>query len=304
MLILKEGETFPDPCVLLLGGFDGLHLGHRALLAQAKRFQMPVGITTISGGKGRALYTREEREFLFERAGIDFTIEWEFTEEFRRTSAEEFLSALFSCVHPGHIVCGEDFRFGKDAFGTPALLKEVAPCPVLVKESVTYLSENGSRKFSASACKEFLKRGELPLLNACLYARAEEFYDSAYFVQGIVEHGRQEGRKYGFPTLNLSVPAGKLLPPDGVYGGVTATEAGNFPSIVNFGARPTFGVGERKIEAHLMGFEGDLYGSSVRVYPTEYLRPIVKFSSVEELKEQLQKDKERVAYDKIRTERQ
>lgn len=293
--ILSENECFSEPCTLVLGGFDGLHLGHRALLDCAKKFQRPIGISTMIGGKGSALFTREERRFLFERAGIFFAIEFEWTSRFQNTSAEEFLKELFLRVKPEAIVCGEDFRFGKGALGTPSLLKESAPCPVYIVETVKEpIGERGRRKkISSSACKKYLERGDLLKLNACLEARGN-FFDSAYFVQGTVEHGREEGRKYGFPTLNLSAPEEKLLPPDGVYGGFAATERGNFPSIVNFGPRPTFSVFEKKIEAHLLGFRGDLYGTLVRVYPTKFLRPIQKFESIEALKNQLQIDLERV----------
>lgn len=297
MLILKEGEKVEIPCVLVLGGFDGLHLGHRALLSRARTFHLPIALTTILGCKGSMLFLREEREFLFERAGIDVVIEWDFTQEFRNLSAEAFCENLLSRITPELILCGEDFCFGKGALGNPALLKSLAPCPVEVLPAVKsdYMrakSENfGMRKISTSALKEHLSKGELPLLNACL--KTEEIGSCAYFLMGKVEHGRAEGRKYGFPTLNLKAPPQKLLPPDGVYGGWTATERGNFPSIINFGACPTFCVEERKVEAHLIGFEGDLYGTTVRVYPTEFLRPIQRFSSPEELKIQLQKDKER-----------
>lgn len=295
--ILTGEERWESPCALLLGGFDGLHLGHRALLDRAGRRGGQTGITTIFGGKGSALFTREEREFLFARAGISFCIELEFTDSFQNTTAEQFLQSLFARVRPELIVCGEDFRFGRGAYGTPALLERMAPCPVEIVRAVKFdflpaESETARmRKISTSACKRYLERGELRLLNACF--KTEDFYGSAYFVQGAVEHGRQEGRKYGFPTLNLSVPEGKLLPPDGVYGGLVSCSQGNYPSIINIGARPTFGISERKIEAHLMGFEGDLYGEEVRVYPTEYLRPIERFASSEELKRQLQRDKEK-----------
>ena len=206
--------------------------------------------------------------------------------------AAAFAEKLFSLVAARAVLCGEDFRFGRDAAGTPALLKKLLPCPVHVLHTVGDLAEKHgtAHKFSASACKDFLKHGDLPRLNACLYSAAEDFYGGAYFVQGVVEHGRAVGRTYGFPTLNLSVPAEKLLPPDGVYGGLCATPQGSYPTIVNIGARPTFGVEERKIEAYLDGFSGDLYGSTVQVYPTELFRPIQKFSGADALKAQLQKD--------------
>ncbi len=291
--ILLDGEKYEGPCALLLGGFDGLHLGHRALLERAKKTGFPVGITTIFGGKGSALFTKEEREFLFARAGVEFALEWEFTGAFEKIPAEEFLRALFARVKPETVVCGEDFRFGRGAAGTAELLKALAPCPVEVLPPVRSadLRAAGSgelEKISTSACKEHLAKGELALLNA--YLQTTDFYGSAYFIGGEVEHGRQIGRTYGFPTLNLSVRKEKALPPDGVYFGLCGTPAGNFPAIVNFGARPTFGVEERKIEAYLDGFSGDLYGAYVRVYPMGFLRPVQTFSSAEALKEQLMRD--------------
>ncbi len=291
LTVLKEGETFPGPCALVFGGFDGLHLGHRALLGIAAQSGLPVGVTSVLGGKGKELFTREEREYVFSQNGVRFALEFPFTEALKNTSAEEFLHGVFGRLNVKYAVCGEDFRFGRNAEGTAELLKTLAPCPVTVGKTVKYLGESGrARKFSSTACKELLKRGELSRLNACLYSRAEEFFGCAYFIGGKVEHGRKVGRSYGFPTLNLGVPQSKLLPPDGVYRGLCQTPAGNFPTIVNIGSRPTFRVEERKIEAYLDGFSGDLYGAYVRVYPTEFLRPIEKFPSAEALKEQLLRD--------------
>ncbi len=285
------GEISPaPPAALVLGGFDGLHLGHRQLLFEARKSGFPILMTTMFGGKGKALFTREERREIFARAGVSFLCEADLGGTLRKTPAEAFAKKFFSHFDIRAVYCGEDFRFGRDALGTPALLKAIAPCPVFVHRTVGYLAEESGRtqKFSASACKNFLRAGDLPRLNACLYT--DDFFGGAYFVQGTVEHGRMVGRSYGFPTLNLSVAEEKLLPPDGVYGGLCATPKGNFPTIVNIGARPTFGVDEKKIEAFLDGFSGDLYGAAVRVYPTEFFRPICKFSSAEELKAQLERD--------------
>lgn len=299
MLTFSFGERFSTPCALVLGGFDGLHLGHRRLLFEAEKTGLPVVLTAMYGAKGKQLFTRAEREFVFAEAGVFAACSVPFTEQLQATSAEEFLGAVFRTIPAEAIVCGEDFRFGKGAEGTADLLRRTAGCPVLVVKTVKYLAEEGgrARKISTSACKTYLKAGDLPRLNACLCPREEDFSAGAYFVQGAVEHGRGVGRTYGFPTLNLSVPPEKLLPPDGVYGGLCATAEGNFPCILNIGARPTFGVEERKLEAYLQGFSGDLYGETVRVYPTEFFRPICKFSSPEALKEQLERDKGRLDHE-------
>lgn len=287
--IYRYGEKISMPCALVLGGFDGLHLGHRALLHEAKKTGLPVVITTMLGAKGSALFTKEERAFIFENTAIDFVYEIPFTEELKNTEAEEFLVALFGNINAEQVFCGEDFRFGKGARGTIELLKAFAP--VRVADTVKV----GDTKVSTSLCKQYLSENNFKMLKELLDEESGPFYDyKFYFIQGVVEHGRQVGRTYGFPTLNLSIPSEKLLPQDGVYGGFAVTPKGAYKSIINIGARPTFGVEERKVEAYLKNFSGDLYGESVRVYPTEFLRGIKKFSSEKELKNQLKKDIERI----------
>lgn len=281
--VLRGEERYPAPCALLLGGFDGFHAGHMALLQEAKKTGLPVGLTSISGCKaGSDIFTFAEREKIFGDAGFCFVLEFSFTEHFRNTSAEDFIGDLFAKANAEAVFCGEDFHFGKGAAGTTALLKALAPCPVSV---LPLKSENGE-KISSGKIKELLSGGRMQEVNRLLC--------SDYFVEGIVEHGREVGRTYGFPTLNLTYPKEKFPIREGVYVGYAETEAGTYPAIVNFGARPTFGVAEKKVEAYLKGFSGDLYGTRVRVYPTEFLRPVQKFSSEEELKKQLEKDVARV----------
>ena len=285
--VFQYGERIQTPCALVLGGFDGLHAGHMTLIAAAKRRGLPVCITTIYGFKGGVLFTREERRDLFARAGIDFVYEIEFTDSIRETSAVDFLTTLFHNIPAQAVICGEDFRFGRDAIGTPKLIKEQVSCSVEILPPYMV----GEKKMSTSLVKKLLSRGEMNAIDRV----------ADYFVMGTVEHGRQVGRTYGFPTLNISVPEEKLLPPDGVYAGYAVTPQGNYNCIINIGARPTFGVEESKLEAHLIGFSGDLYGETVRISPTGFIRPIMRFSSAEELREQLEKDKKN--YDKVWTER-
>lgn len=278
---VKFGDSISEPCTLVLGAFDGLHAGHRELLKRAKEKGLPVVITTMSGGKGKQLFTRAEREVVFADTGVDFVCEIPFTEELKNTSAEDFIKELLGNVAAREIVCGEDFRFGRNALGTPELLKNY-DLPVTVVKTV---KRNGE-KVATSACKQLVLKNNFQLL--------QELLDDGYFIGGEVEHGREVGRTYGFPTLNLTIPEDKLLPSDGVYGGFSVTPEGRFRTIINIGSRPTFGVTERKLEAHLLGFEGDLYGATVQIYPTVFLRPITRFSNSEMLKEQLQRDKQTI----------
>ena len=277
------GPLYEESCTLVLGGFDGLHLGHRALIERAKRTGLPVMLTSILGGKGGVLFTEEERSRIFELAGIDCVLYLPFTEELKNMPAGDFLNELFAYFEVKEIFCGSDFRFGKDRLGTPEFLKKWA---LFRPVKVLPLLEKDGEKVAVSKIKNSLFEGTMSEVSALL--------GCDFFVQGIVEHGRQVGRTYGFPTLNLSVPSEKLLPKDGVYGGYAETPKGTYKSIINIGARPTFGVQERKIEAYLDGFSGDLYGETVRIYLTEFYRGIEKFASAEALKEQLQKDIQRL----------
>ena len=282
MLILREGDVFPHPCALLLGGFDGLHAGHAALLAAAHGTGLPVGITSIAGNKaGGELFTAREREYVFAAQGIAFVAEYLFSDAFRATPPEAFLRELFARVQARAVFCGEDFRFGKDAAGTPALLRALAPCPV----QVLPLAEADGEKIATSRIKGMVAAGDIAGANALLL--------QPYFIGGAVEHGRHVGGPVlGFPTLNVALPAQKTSPGEGVYAGRVQTSAGEFPAVVNVGARPTFGVAEKKAEAYLDGFSGDLYGAQVRIFPERFLRPVRRFESAAALKKQLEQDKE------------
>lgn len=283
--ILRGGERYREPCALLLGGFDGLHAGHMSLVAAARRTGLPLGATVLCGNKAGVLFTFAEREYIFEKAGFSFVLEEAFTEEFKRIPAEEYLRTLFSRVNAAAVFCGEDYRFGSGAAGTAELLQKLAPCPA----EVLPLTLADGKKVSVSEIKRFLQEGDVENANRLLAVD--------YFVQGEVEHGRQVGRSLGFPTANVSFDRGKLPLREGVYGGRVETDEGKYPAIVNVGARPTFGVAETKIEAHLKDFHCDLYGKRVRVFPESYLRPVVAFKGENELILQLEKDKRKWFHD-------
>lgn len=281
MLTFAFGEQFQIPCALLLGGFDGLHIGHLSLLAEAKKTGLPVVILTLLGGKGKQLFTREERRYVFEKAGIFAVCEAELDDALREMPAEAFADKIFSTIAAKAVFCGEDFRFGKGALGTPELLKRDKTCQIFALPPVN----SDGKKLSASLLKELLARGELRMARAL---------SCGYFLQGAVEHGREVGRTYGFPTLNLTPPSEKLLPPDGVFGGTCETPQGTFACILHIGPRPTFGIEEKKVEVYLDGFAGNLYGATVRVYPKAFFRGVMKFPSKEALQRQLEEDIKRL----------
>ncbi len=282
--VLSRGQGYNYPCVLLLGGFDGMHVGHRSLVRAAEKYGCTAGLTSMRGNKrGGNVFTFPEREYIYKNLGLDFVYEIDFSEEFRNTPPEKFAEELFSLFSLRAVICGEDFRFGKAAAGTPQYLKKIAPCPV----EVIPLMREGGEKVATSRMKELISSGNMADLN--------RFLCGGYFVQGTVEHGRGVGGKtLGFPTVNITFPRDKFPVKEGVYGGTVQTPSGEYPAIVNFGARPTFGVEESKVEAYLDGFSGDLYGALIRVYPKEYYRPVQKFPSAKELERQLARDVKRL----------
>ena len=273
-------------CVILLGGFDGLHVGHRLLLSRAKEYGVPVGVMTIVGAKqGGSLFTFAEREKIFRMAGVDFAFELPFS-EIKDLSPNTFIALIEKQFSPIAFVCGEDFRFGRGAQGDAALLKRITN----VKVDVLPLLEKDGQKVSSSTVKKLLSEKDLPQANTLL--------SEPYFLMGTVKEGRKVGRLLGFPTANITYPEGKFTLPHGVY--ETAVEVGGktYKAITNFGAQPTFLEGQVCVETHLGGFVGNLYGQMLTIRFLRFLRPIQRFENAEALKAQLVSDLQYIRGDK------
>ena len=266
----------------MLGGFDGLHIGHRKLLSCAKESGYPVGLMTIVGGKEEeSLFTFTEREEIFRAAGADFVFELPF-EEIKGLSPQAFLALLEKEFTPKLFVCGEDFRFGAKAVGTPEMIKESTQVCV----EVLPLVEMSGEKVSSTTIKGFLESGQVE--------KANELLTHSFFLMGKVYEDRKIGRTIGFPTANIRYPEGKFPLKIGVYETRVCVDGHIYKGITNYGARPTFAENTVVTETYLDGFSGDLYGKELKVEFVRYLRDIEKFHNVDELKQQLTKDIERV----------
>lgn len=263
--------------VLLLGGFDGLHVGHRQLLACAKTYGFPVGVMTIVGGKEGSLFTLTEREWIFKNAGVDFVFELPF-ETIKDLPAKRFVQMLEEQFAPAAFVCGEDFRFGFKAEGSAQTLKDITSVHV----DVLPLLERNGEKISSSTVKALLAAGDIK--------QANELLGQPFFLKSMVVEGKKLGRTLGFPTANILYPTEKFPIPFGVY--ETRVDVGGveYKGITNFGAQPTVGYGQVCVETYLDAFSGDLYGQTLAVAFLRKIREIQKFKSVDALKEQLQKD--------------
>ena len=275
-------NEYRSPCVFLLGGFDGIHLGHKKLLNFAKQFNLPVGMMTILGGKGKTLFTPEERKTVFREEGLAFAYLLEFTDKLKNTEREGFLEDILNRFNVTAFVCGKDFRFGKGAQGTPDFIREYTNLPVY---DLDIMNVEG-KKISTSVIKERIVQGKIE--------EAQGLLSYPFFVSGRVEEGRKVGRRLGFPTANMSYPAYKLLPREGVYGVHMVYDEKKYVGICNVGACPTFGVEERRIESYFDGFHKMIYGERIEVVFDSYLRDIQNFCNGEALVAQLKQDIRRV----------
>lgn len=279
--IYKAEEQFSvGECVFILGGFDGIHTGHLKLIKRARALSLPVGILTISGGKmGGELFTLSEREEIFQRENLDFAVEAEFTEDFKNISAENFVKLMLGRMNVKAFVCGKDFRFGKNAAGDGRFIAEHTGIPVYAEDIEL---DNNGRKISSGALKKYIAAGDIESANSLLVHK--------FRISGKVIHGREEGRKLGFPTANMIYPEEKVRLKEGVYASEVKVGDNSYGGITNFGAAPTFGVKTELLETHICGFSGDLYGEDITVYPVKRIRDISRFSSVDGLKARLNAD--------------
>lgn len=282
-------DEYGFPCLIVLGCFDALHKGHIELLKkaklQAKINGLDLGVMIFTEGKGgKQVCTYEERLELLERFNTKFILKIDFTEDFKKTTAAEFLSTIEDKINVKGYMSGKDFRFGAGAKGKSSTLKSYAEnedngvwyMPV---KDVTY----GDEKISTTMIKALLENGDIKT--------ATELLGRKFSVSGKVVHGADRGNKIlGFPTLNIEYPENKVEVKQGVYAVNCRIGENCCMGIANYGVRPTFNEDKPVLEVHLDGFAGDIYGENVTVEFCEYLRDIQKFESAQALKAQLEQD--------------
>ena len=288
--IIKYNEDeYAFPCLLVLGCFDSIHIGHAELLKkaklQAKINGLDLGVMMFTGGKGgRQVYTFEERQKLLEQYNVKFILAIDYNEEFKKTSASEFLENLENKLNVKAYMSGRDFRFGTDAKGKSSTLKAYAEdeengvwyMPV---KDVVYVGE----KVSTTLIKNCIENGNLVKAGALLGRN--------YSVTGFVIEGANRGKKVvGFPTVNMKYPVDKVEVKKGVYKVRCLVGEEEFIGIANYGPRPTFNEQSSVLEAYIDGFLGTLYGSSVTIVFVEFIRDIEKFDSPEALNARLKLD--------------
>ena len=284
MQVISYGQQLNTPIVLCLGYFETMHVGHMQLVRTAASIaaeeHAEVALFTFDKKSDNELFTWDERLQLYKQAGVSTVVKADFTDSFRATKGSDFVKQLCSTLNVKAIVCGFDYTFGCDRCGAFELTRLLGGKQRLfVVKSVDVDGE----KVSSTRVRSLLTDNKITAVNALL--------GHPYFVCGTVVHGRGVGHSLGFPTANISVDNRKILP-HGVFAAYTTIDNNTYAAFVNIGAKPTFGVETQTIEVHAIGYDGDLYGKHLQVNFIDYLRPTVKFASVEELVKQLTVDKQ------------
>jgi riboflavin kinase/FMN adenylyltransferase len=261
-----------------LGTFDGVHTGHRRVLeAVLAAGPAPTVVTfaphprTVLGSTTSLLSTLERRLELFEELGIEDALVCPFDDVLAALDPEAFVDAILRPLGTRVVAAGENFRFGSARSGDLALLArlgfDVRPVPLVPG-------------VSSERVRELVRAHEL--------AGAADLLGRPFEVEGVIVHGHQYGRQLGFPTANLDVSAEQLLPPYGIYAG----SALGHRAAISIGVNPHFGEGPQRVEAHLLDFDGDLYGQRLVVELWQHLRDEAAFEGQEQLVEAIAADVE------------
>ena len=281
-----------EKTIYALGFFDGVHLGHQALLTAclslAKQNNCRPGVVTFSthpdglvAGKVPPLInTGDDRERLLVGYGMDTVIALPFDRALMSTHWSEFLTQLTDAGAVG-FVCGSDFRFGAGGQGTAKKLEAFCKSRGLCCAVVPQQLLDGVR-VSSTHIRQLLEKGELE--------QANRFLGHPHLLTGTVIHGRQLGRTIGVPTANLALPENLAQPKFGVYACTALVGEGQYVAVTNIGTRPTVEGHRVTVEPWLLDFDGDLYGKQLTLVFHKFLRPEQKFENLEQLKAQIQKD--------------
>jgi riboflavin kinase / FMN adenylyltransferase len=286
-----------EPTVVTVGMFDGVHRGHRALLDRVAAEAAARGVAAAAvtfdrhpltvlrpGSEPPLLTTLDRKVELLGQAGMDVVLVLEFTRELSLVGAEAFADqVLFGGLAARAVVVGENFRFGHKAAGDPALLAALGR-PRGIDVIAVPLQTHDGEVVSSTRVRSELAAGDVAAAAASL--------GRPHAVEGVVVEGDRRGRSLlGVPTANLEVPTGIALPADGVYAGHLTDQADLVPrpTAISVGTNPQFGT-DRRVEAHVLDFDGDLYGHRVSVAFAHHLRDQAVFADLDELAAQIRAD--------------
>jgi riboflavin kinase/FMN adenylyltransferase len=293
-----EALRLAQPACVTLGSFDGVHLGHQAIIRGMVEHAHPAGraavvITfyphpsVVLRGRRPSFYlsTPEAQAELLLALGVDAVVTHPFNHEVANIRAADFVTALMEHAQMRELWCGEDFTLGHNREGTvPFLQAEGARCGFTVRVTPPVLIDG--ELVSSTRIRQTLRDGAVE--------QAARYLGRPYRLPGIVTAGDRRGHQLGFPTANLSVGEELAVPANGIYACWAYPAAGRYAAAASIGLRPTFETSDPKVslEAYLLNFSGDLYHSALALDFVARLRPELKFSSVEALRKQIKRDVE------------
>lgn len=285
-----------DKTIYALGFFDGVHMGHAALLAESRELAEQTGAvpgvltfdghpdTLVRGQTPMLINTSGDRRRLLQWQGSQNIVTLPFDQKLMNMPWQDFFGLLMERYCAAGVVCGSDFRFGCRGEGTADKLRSACeeakiPCRVVEQQFVDGI------RVSSTHIRTLLEQGEMET--------AVRFLGHPHIFTGAVQPGRHLGRTIGVPTANLHIPEGVLVPKRGVYACKARLQQGEeLLAVTNIGTRPTVGGNHVTVEPWLLDFEGDLYGQELTLEFYSYLRPEKKFSSLEELHTEIRKNEQ------------
>jgi len=286
-------EQHLPSCVATIGNFDGVHLGHQALLKQLVAKSQDLGLPSLvmsfyplpheffgldQAHKIMGFYSKYK---MLSELGVDYFVCHRFNQRFAKLSAQVFITeVLRKALRVEHLLVGADFRFGHQASGDVALLKSYCEKEDFNVEVINFTSDAGE-KISSSRIRDMILKGDMPAAQALL--------GRPYTLSARVQHGRAKGRELGFPTANLAInPEFILL--GGVYSCWVNIAGQRYEAVANVGYAPTVKNQKKTIEVHVLDFSGDLYGQRIEVAFLNKIREEMKFPSLAELIEAIKHD--------------
>ena len=289
MKIIERYEDIRSerPTAVTLGKFDGLHRAHRMLIDTVAGQHEAAGLTVTAVSfdiNPIRILTKEEKADILSRSGVELYIRLPFTAQLMSMEAEDFIEeVLIRRLHASYICVGDDFRFGHMRKGNAAMLAEAGEkygFRVYILPAVKI----GDREISSTWIRECMEAGDMET--------AADLLGFHYFLSGSIVHGRAVGRTIGVPTINMIPDPEKLLPKYGVYFSRNTIGEHTWYGITNIGTKPTVNGQFAGAETYLFGCSSDLYGETAKTELLRFMRPEIRFGSMEALADQLRKDME------------
>ena len=296
-----------DSCILTLGVFDGFHRGHQELIKRTQKRSRrnqharlllsyephpDIVLGKRKEEQGAELFVYQEKLSIIQKFDLDAVVFLEFTPELAKMTAMRYLKEiLLGKMRAVHLVIGYDQHFGRGRKGNYELLKKMSRRYPFHVERVPAITYRGT-PVSTTRIRKLILTGDIEQANRLL--------GYSFFIQALVKRGSQRGRQLGFPTANLVIPPTKTVPFHGVYAGIAEWGNKKWKAMINAGPKPTFDSHEIEVEAHLIGFQGHLYGEVLRLSFHQRIRDQIRFSSPEGLSEQLTQDKSYVSKLKLK----